>query len=134
MACSTNMASTTALPARLGGLGVPKSTSLANQQLEKCAQVTGPLLKLIIRKSRDYPGHKARAILSWLSLICERRTTWHIHLHTNLWEATSKLFLVVELLYFEKATASLCNYSTKSLLCNALCKKALLLLDLNVYG
>ena len=44
-----------ALPARLGGLGIPIPTHSASQQHESCAQATAPLVDLIISSSREYP-------------------------------------------------------------------------------
>ena len=44
-----------ALPAHLGGLGIPIPARSANQQHESCAQATAPLVDLIISRSREYP-------------------------------------------------------------------------------
>ena len=44
-----------ALPAHLGGLGIPIPTCSATQQHKSCAQATALLVDLIISRSREYP-------------------------------------------------------------------------------
>ena len=44
-----------ALPARLGGLGIPKPSRSARLQQEACAEVTAPLVDLINVRAGEYP-------------------------------------------------------------------------------
>ena len=44
-----------ALPAQLGGLGIPIPTRSAKRQQESCEQITAALLDLISKKVREYP-------------------------------------------------------------------------------
>ena len=50
-----------ALPARLGGLGIPIPTRIAATQFRSSLRISDPLASLIIEQSPDYPEHTIAA-------------------------------------------------------------------------